>query len=328
MIILYKLLITRPFQSLSPKMDIVEFNIDELPPPPLSWIMDDTSYNGIIFGGLLPMDIEYKIYWFNNQVPPYDLKHIAMNVKLSLFEECINNEVFLTQVKLYNLNQEWDDNRFNGKYDLYTDILCNGDQGEEQMKIYHEVIVLKNTIERTRYEVKEQIEDYSKKHKIGALSYITKYNNNLPPLRSMIKKYTKVNADNTRKKIYENPNLSDEMDCEFWRFSSRNTEFKSLERHIKRIKRRDEDKYPLGSNYYDQNLEEYKRIYFRRNVFEFNQKKPPREKKYLKKLFELLGCSDVYKPKKSNEINTINLYNELYPNMNRNVEISNQLYTH
>lgn len=305
-------------------MDIVEFNIDELPPPPLSWIMDDTSYNGVMFGGLLPMDVEYKIYWFNNQVPPYDLKHIAMNVKLSLFEECINNEVFLTQVKLFNLNKEWKNLSNIGHIQTFYDVRNGLQHDDQQKEIYNQVLEIKNERE-TQQEIVEnninKFEETPQGYKIGALSYISKYNNKMEHNRNKI---VKLQITNNIYKL-QSQNIFEEKNCNYHIFNMER-QYKNLDNIIHIRGKSNQIKYDVGKRYYKKNLEDYKKMYFKRNCWD--GERPPREKKYLKKLFELLELGDLYKPNKSNDFNIDNLYNELYPNINRNVEISNQLYTH
>ncbi len=51
----------------------------------------DRSFTGTIFCGILPTEIEYLIYSFNGEVPPYDLKHLCRNVFLGFRRQCIDN---------------------------------------------------------------------------------------------------------------------------------------------------------------------------------------------------------------------------------------------
>tara|TARA_R110000764_G_C10949740_1_gene377030 strand:+ start:129 stop:1052 length:924 start_codon:yes stop_codon:yes gene_type:complete len=304
-------------------MDIVKFNIDELPPPPLSWIMDDTSYNGIIFGGLLPLEIEYKIYWFNNQVPPIDLKHIAMNVKLSLFEECINNEVFLSQVKLFKLNKEWNNLSNIGHIQTFYDVRNGLQHDDQQKEIYNQVLEIKNERETQQQIVEdniEKIENTPQGYKIGALSYISKYNNKMEHNRNKI---VKLHITNNTYKL-QSQHIYEEKSCNYNIFNMFKEE-KKLDYILHIRGKLNQNKYDVGKRYYKKNLEDYKKMYFKRNCWD--GERPPREKKYLKRLFELLELRDLYKPNKSNDFNIDNLYNEFYPNMKRNSEIRFHLYT-
>ena len=296
-------------------MSIELFNTDDLPPPPTNWLVDD-SHNGLIFCGILPEEIEYLIYSFNGQVPPTNKYNIIKNLTLSFNKECLGNELINACIDVRNYNM--------------MAIAHYKENGREMDSEYWRLNrMLDKSVARRDAEYYKMKHIPTKFNKIDALIYpkIKLEGLHIPYNLGSIC----FNLNNQNKYGYKGSPIT-----------------------IGDLKRIDELEYQVGNGHGITSkredidyIDKYKNYRYNTQVnatddFSYTKERllegylnkqslyaiKNKKKDLIKTLFELYGEGELFRPKKSNKINLSNLKMKLYPNMDRNVEVSKRLNPH
>lgn len=301
-------------------MSISKYNPDDLPKPPLNWVLDDT-HNGLIFCGILPLEIEYIIYSFNGQVPPINKYNIIKNLTLSFNKECLGNELINKCIELCNIRTTLNSRRdLDGRDDEYWRLM-NGlrDIRDETKNIFKEL------------EVNGRVNQWREFNKIDALIYPklcleglqVSYGENRIEYNHSI---NKINPFDKYGNKDEPIQIRDLTSCRPLDENHDDSSFGVS----KRIDIDYVEKYKLYRKKIKINSSQFK-TYDKRELLQAylnkNASFPIKSKKkiYVEKLFELYGIMEHYRPKLTNKKNLENLKKELFPNMDKNVKVSKRL---
>ena len=301
-------------------MSISKYNPDDLPKPPLNWVLDDT-HNGLIFCGILPLEIEYIIYSFNGQVPPINKYNIIKNLTLSFNKECLGNKLINGCIELRNrrnaLNSRRDlDGRDREYYRLWNSISAIYDENNNmfrelqvngrlnQWREFNKLDALiypKLCLEGLQVDYGENRIEYN--HSINKINPFDKYGNKMVDIEmkdlGAIRKLDENHDDSSY-------GVSKRIDIDY---------VEKYKLYRKKIKIN-----PSDTTSYDKR--ELLHAYLNKNAsFPIKSKK----KIYVEKLFELYGITEHYRPKLTNKKNLENLKKQLFPNMDKNVKVSKRL---